>query len=303
MIALLGPTASGKTSLALELAEACSGEIISCDSMAVYRGLDIGTAKPTADDQARVPHHCIDCVDIDESYDVHHFVREAQAAWEAIERRGRLPILCGGTGLYARALLYRFAFRPSDPAIQAQVREGYEQHGTGVLIQELDSASPGLAARVGQNPRRLQRAVEVLRITGRPPEPQPPPAPLPDVSQVILIPNRALSAARIARRVDMMLESGWVEETEHLLRAGLREAPTARQALGYPLIMDFLDGKLESKDELRERLVIATRQYAKRQRTWFRKQHPGANLVELDAAYPLSDLQALLRSISARLRR
>ncbi|HAR64752.1 MAG TPA: tRNA (adenosine(37)-N6)-dimethylallyltransferase MiaA [Lentisphaeria bacterium] len=298
LLAILGPTASGKSALALELARRLNGEIISCDSMAVYRDLDIGTAKPSPTERAEIPHHCLDLVDITERYDVQRFQDDAESAICGVRKRGRVPILCGGTGLYARAVLYGFSFRPSDPEIQRQVRDQYEMQGPENLLRELEAADPERAAACRDNHRHLQRTVEVLRITGSVPQPEPDRAPRADATQFILIPTPEYSDLRIRQRVHAMLDAGWIEEAQGLIQAGLLTSPTARQALGYPLIGNYLAGSISSMSELSEKLTIATRRYAKRQRTWFRHQHPGAEILEFNE--PVS-LAVRLQSIADRI--
>lgn len=293
LLAILGPTGCGKSAVAMALARQLPAEIISCDSMQVYRGLDLGTAKPTPAEQAAVPHHLVDTCEITEPYDVKRFLHAAQAAWQDILARGRWPILCGGTGLYARALLYGYELRPTDPAVRAAVAAELATRGAPALLAELASADPVTAAQVTGNDRRLIRAVEVLRLTAAAPGARPAPAqriavPTLPFTQFVLLPDLELGRARIATRTAAMLAAGWVDEARALLAAGLLHTPTASQALGYATIGQFLatatPGAPPDHAALATALVTETCRYAKRQRTWFRHQHPGAQVLALGAA-------------------
>ena len=270
---LAGPTAAGKSAVALELAEHIGGEIISVDSMQVYRGLDIGTAKPSPDEQKRVPHHLIDVAGLDESFDAARFVFLANAAAAGIRSRGRVPIFCGGTGLYFKAFLEGLGGAPpSDPKIRAEL----ELTPLETLLTELEQRDPATFQKVDrQNPRRVIRALEVIRITGRPFSGQRAdwqagrPA-VPGHFIGLTRPAGELSD-RIRRRVDEMFANGLVAETEGLLQRGLAKNPTALQALGYRQVVEHLRGERPLAETI-ELVKIRTRQYAKRQLTWFRRQ-------------------------------
>ncbi|MGP8200449.1 MAG: tRNA (adenosine(37)-N6)-dimethylallyltransferase MiaA [Limisphaerales bacterium] len=270
---LAGPTAAGKSALAMELAERIGGEIISVDSMQVYRGLDIGTAKPSPAQRQRVPHHLIDVVGLDESFDAARFVTLAGAAVAGIRSRGRVPIFCGGTGLYFKAFLEGLGDAPpSDPKIRAEL----ESTPLKTLLTELQQRDPAMFDKVDrQNPRRVIRALEVIRITGRPYSEQRagwqagPPA-VPGRFIGLTRPAGELSD-RIRRRVDEMFAGGLVAETEALLQRGLGKNPTALQALGYRQVIEHLRGERPLAETI-ELVKIRTRQYAKRQLTWFRRQ-------------------------------
>ena len=270
---LTGPTASGKSAVALHLAERLNGEILSVDSMQVYRGLDIGTAKPTAAERQRVPHHLIDVVDLKGAFDAALFVRLATAAIEDIRGRNRVPILCGGTGLYFNAWLGGLGEAPpADPVLRATL----ETLPTAALLDELATRDPALFDEIDvENRRRLVRAVEVIRLTGKP-----------FSQQRAQWPDRAPGLAgrsfgierhpddlrrRIHRRVEEMFEAGWIEETRTALAAGLASNRTASQAIGYRFIAEHLSGqrtRLMTLDLIQTR----TRQFAKRQRTWMHGQ-------------------------------
>jgi tRNA dimethylallyltransferase len=273
-ILLAGPTAVGKSEVALALAEELGGEVVSVDSMQVYRGLDIGTAKPSARDRARVRHHLIDVVDVTEPFDVSRFVELAGLAVGEIRGRGRTPIFCGGTGLYFKAFLSGLGQSPaSEPGLRAQL----EATPSSELLRELAERDPETFARIDRhNRRRVLRAVEVIRLTGSPysalrAEWK---SPSDTVSGVVAI-GFSRSAedlrARIDQRVDKMFNEGLVAETEGLLKRGLRENRIALQALGYRQAVDYLDGKTSLSDTV-ALVKRRTRHYAKRQMTWFRKQ-------------------------------
>jgi len=270
---LAGPTAAGKSAVALELAERIGGEIISVDSMQVYRGLDIGTAKPSPARQKRVPHHLIDVAGLDESFDAARFVSLANAAAAGIRSRGRVPIFCGGTGLYFKAFLAGLGGAPpSDPKIRAEL----ELTPLETLLTELERRDPATFQKVDrQNPRRVIRALEVIRITGRPFSEQRADwqAGRPAVAGHFIGLTRPAGelAGRIRRRVDEMFANGLVAETGALLQRGLAKNPTALQALGYRQVVEHLRGE-RSLAETIELVKIRTRQYAKRQLTWFRRQ-------------------------------
>jgi tRNA dimethylallyltransferase len=270
---LAGPTAAGKSAVALELAEHIGGEIISVDSMQVYRGMDIGTAKPSPACQKRVPHHLIDVAGLDESFDAARFVSMAGVAVAAIRSRRRVPIFCGGTGLYFKAFQEGLGGAPpSDPIIRAEL----EATSLETLLTELERRDPAAFQKVDrQNPRRVIRALEVIRITGRPISEQRADwqAGRPAVPGHFIGLTRLAGelSDRIRQRVDEMFASGLVAETEALLQRGLAENPTALQALGYRQVVEHLRGERPLAETI-ELVKIRTRQYAKRQLTWFRRQ-------------------------------
>jgi len=272
---LAGPTAVGKSEIAVRLAEKLDGEIVSVDSMQVYRGLDIGTAKPSPAERARVPHHLVDVVDLGESFDAAQFLRLAHQAVADIQGRGRVPILCGGTGFYFKAFLEGLGQAP--PA-DAALRAALEATPLPELLRELAERDPATYERIDrQNPRRVIRAVEVIRLTGQPFSVQranwqsAPPAPRPAMLQFGLARPAADLQQRMDARVDAMFRRGWVAETEQLLKRGLAQNQTAQQALGYRQIIEHLHGE-RSLPETIQLVKIRTRQFAKRQMTWFRRQ-------------------------------
>jgi tRNA dimethylallyltransferase len=296
-IFLAGPTAVGKSEIALRLAEQIGGEIISADSMQVYRGLDIGTAKPSPAERARVPHHLIDVCELSEAFDAAQFIRHAQAAVANIQSRGHQPIFCGGTGLYFKAFLDGLG---EGPPADEKLRAELEATPFAALLQELRARDPAAYEKIDQqNPRRVIRAIEVIRLTGKP-----------FYGQraewkaegrrwetenffCFTRPGEELHQ-RINRRVDDMFQRGLVAETEQLLPRGLADNKFALQAIGYRQVVEHLRGE-RSLTETVERVKIRTRQFAKRQLTWFRRhghcawialspgETPEASLAKLSA--------------------
>lgn len=283
-IFLGGPTAVGKSEVALRLAERVDGEIITVDSMQVYRGLDIGTAKPNASERRRVPHHLIDVVDLTAQFDAAQFVKLAREAKEAIVGRNKTPIFCGGTGLYFKAYLEGLGQAPAaDPALRAEL----EQRPLAMLEAELKERDPVMFEHIDRlNRRRLIRALEVVLLSGQPYSKQ----------RAQWRGTRCQGAAdvnvsspqngglffglerraedlrqRIEDRVDRMFERGLVAETERLLSQGLDKNRTAQQAIGYKQVTEYMRGE-RSLAETKELVKVRTRQFAKRQRTWFRRQ-------------------------------
>jgi tRNA dimethylallyltransferase len=297
-IFIAGPTAVGKSEIALALAEQLGGEIISADSMQVYRGLDIGTAKPSPADRARVPHHLIDIYDLAESFDAAQFIRLAQKAVEEIQARGHVPVFCGGTGLYFKAFLSGLGEAPStNPELRAEL----EAASFEALLRELRERDPAAYEKIDkQNPRRVIRAVEVIRLTGKKfseqraewkstvHSPQ---------SEVFFCFTRqpADLHARINARVDAMFARGLVDETRGLLQHGLVENKTAMQAIGYRQVVEHLRGE-RSLEETIEQVKIRTRQFAKRQLTWFRRQLD-PEWMELKPDEPLEDAVRKIREM------
>ena len=270
---LAGPTAAGKSAVALALAERVGGEIISVDSMQVYRGLDIGTAKPGREELQRVRHHLIDVAGLEERFDAARFVRLAGAALAEIQSRGHVPIFCGGTGFYFKAFREGLGEAPAaDPALRA----GLEAEPLADLLAELEKSDPVTFQRMDrQNPRRVIRAVEVIRLTGRPFSEQRAAWQEPDGGEGGCFFGLTRPAGelreRMARRVEEMFARGLVAETEALRGRGLEQNPTAMQALGYRQVVEHLRGQ-RTLPETKELVKIRTRQFAKRQLTWFRRQ-------------------------------
>jgi tRNA dimethylallyltransferase len=285
ILLLAGPTAVGKSEVALLLAERIGGEIVSVDSMQVYRGLDIGTAKPSRAERTRVPHHLIDVLELTEPFDAAQFVRQARESLVQIEARGRVPLLCGGTGLYFKVFLEGLGEAPpGKPELRAEL----ERIPLPDLLRELSERDPVTYERIDRkNPRRVIRALEVIRLTGKPFSQQR--ASWDSTSRVVhdtyfcLGLRRAAADLhqRIGTRVDDMFRRGLVAETEALLKRGLAQNQTALQALGYRQVAEFLKG-MRSLPETIELVKIRTRQFAKRQMTWFRRQLP-LRWIEIEA--------------------
>ena len=308
-ICLMGPTAAGKTDLAVALTEKLPCDIISVDSALIYRGMDIGTAKPDADVLQKAPHRLIDILDPAESYSVAHFYQDALAEMKAISEAGRIPLLVGGTMMYYRILKDGIAALPSaDEGVREKIKQDAQEHGWAYVHEQLRLVDPESAARIRPgDPQRLQRALEVYRVTGRTmtqiwSEQQKqtgkagqadytedaagtktdsasdkntgagglPPAPFDFVNLAIGPAERAELHKRIAQRFQIMLDLGFVEEVEQFHRSErMRADMPSMRCVGYRQVWDYLDGKL-SQDEMQERGVIATRQLAKRQLTWLR---------------------------------
>ena len=278
VLCLMGPTAAGKTALAIALAEAGLGEIISVDSGMVFRGMDIGTAKPDAAELARAPHRLIDIRDPAEAYSAADFRRDALAHMADISARGKVPLLVGGTMLYFKVLRDGLATMPdADPVIRARLEAEAAEQGWPALHARLVKVDPLSAARLAPNDaQRLQRALEVWELTGKPLSQwhaeQPPPEPLPyDLHwHAIAPPDRAVLHERIARRFDQMLAGGFLDEVRQLrARGDLHLGLPSMRAVGYRQAWEHLDGAYD-RSELRLRGIYATRQLAKRQLTWLR---------------------------------
>jgi tRNA dimethylallyltransferase len=271
-VLIAGHTAVGKSEIALRLAGQLGGEIISVDSMQVYRGLDIGTAKPSPAECARVPHHLIDICDLTESFDTAQFTRLAHRAVAEIQSRGRVPILCGGTGLYFKAFLDGLSDAPS---ADAKLRTELEAAPLGKLLEELRERDPAAYEKIDRkNPRRVIRAVEVIRLTGKPlSEVQSSKSKVQSQKPEFFCVTRSSDdlRGRIDVRVDAMFARGLVDETRELLKHGLEQNKTAMQAIGYRQVVEHLRGERSLKETV-ELVKVRTRQFAKRQLTWFRAQ-------------------------------
>ena len=270
-IYIAGPTASGKSAAALLVAEQLNGEIISVDSMQVYRGMDIGTAKPTPQERARIPHHLINVAEPSEVFDAARFLKLARNAEAEIGARGRVPIFCGGTGLYFNTLVGGLG---ESPSASLELRAELEATPLPALLDELAKADPETFARIDRsNPRRVIRAVEVIRASGRPYSAQRSNWKESDRPGlwIGLARDRADLNRRINDRVESMFATGLVEETQELLEAGLEQNRTAMQAIGYRQVVEHLRGERDLRTTI-DLVKQKTRQYGKRQMTWFRRQ-------------------------------
>ena len=286
---MVGPTATGKSALALDLAErvqaigpAARAEIINADASLLYRGMDIGTAKPTPVERAYVLHHQVDVLSVRDRASVAAFQRSARGDIDAVESRGHLPIIVGGSGLYVRALTDDLDFPGTDPAVRARLSERAEREGASVLHAELSRVDPVAAERIeASNTRRIVRALEVIEITGRPFS-----ASLPryeDIAPTVHLAlrcQRALLDLRISARARAMFEGGLVEEAEALVAEGLREGETASRAIGYAQALAVIDGTM-SVPEAIAATALATRQLASRQIKWFRRD-PRVHWIDVD---------------------
>ncbi len=272
-MAVVGPTATGKSDLSLALAEALGGEVVNADSMQLYRGMDIGTAKLPIAERRGVPHHLLDIWDVTEPAAVAEYQELARAAIDDILSRGRVALLVGGSGLYVQAVLEQFSFPGTSPEVRSALESSLAEAGPAVLHERLRGLDPAAAeAILPSNGRRIVRALEVIELTGRPFTASLPTSPRPFYDSVRIGVDRETAAldARIARRVDLMWEQGLVEEVAGLLPRGLREGRTAGRALGYQQAIDQLDGVCTAS-VARERTTAATRRFVRRQRSWFRR--------------------------------
>ncbi len=293
---LVGPTASGKTAVAIEVAERVGAEILSLDSMAIYRGMDIGTAKPTAAEQARVPHHLIDLVQPHEAFSTGRYVEAAEAAIADVTARGRRPLFVGGTALYLKALTEGFFDGPSaDWALRERLEAEAAEHGTSALHERLRRVDPAAAARIHPNDlRRIVRAIEVYETTGAPISEQQAQfgSPSPDYECIVagLRRGRAELYERINRRVDAMFSAGLIEEVRGLLEDPRGISHAAAQFVGYAEIIAHLRGEM-TIEEAREKVKTRTRRFARRQLTWFRSMD-FIRWVDAAAGNAVADLAA-----------
>jgi len=276
-LALLGPTASGKSALAVRLAvhltaHSRPAEIVNADSMLVYRGMDIGTAKPTEEEREGIPHHLIDVLDIDQTATVADFQRLAREAITSCHDRGVVPIVVGGSALYLRAILDEFAFPGTDPAVRAELEAELSEQGSLAMYERLALLAPEAAAEMQpMNGRRIVRALEVIALTGsyRATLPEHRYA-LPGVVQVGLAIDRPEMDARIDARVDEMWAKGLVAEVAALAGRGLREGRTASRALGYQQVLAYLDGRCTEEQAAKD-TAAGTRRFARKQLGWWRR--------------------------------
>jgi tRNA dimethylallyltransferase len=277
-VLLVGPTATGKSSLAAALARrfVAAGkpaEIVNADSMLVYRGMDIGTAKPSELERAQIRHHMIDLMDVTQTMTVAEFQHLARFAIANCQARNVAPIVVGGSALYVRAIVDDFDFPGTDPTVRARLENELASEGAERMYQRLSDADPVAASRIlPGNTRRVVRALEVIELTGRSFSASLPAHRyrLPAVVQIGLAIDRASLDARIAARVDAMWAAGFVAEVRRLAAAGLRESLTASRALGYRQVLRFLNGEI-TEAQARDLTISATRKFARRQDSWFRK--------------------------------
>lgn len=278
-IAVIGPTGTGKSQLALELAERLGGEIVNADAMQQYRGMDIGTAKVPVAQRLGVPHFQLDVLDVTDTATVARYQQAAVADVEAIAARDAVPIIVGGSMLYVQSLLDDWAFPATDPAVRARWEERLAAIGVSALHAELARRDPDAASTIlPTDGRRIVRALEVVEVTGQPFAASAPVIgqhPRWDTAIVGLDCATEILDQRLARRTDTMFENGLVGEVRDLLRCGLRDGVTASRALGYAQVIDAIDagGAAADIDRARELTFIGTRRYVRRQRSWFRRDH------------------------------
>ncbi|MEU5716012.1 tRNA (adenosine(37)-N6)-dimethylallyltransferase MiaA [Streptomyces sp. NPDC020403] len=272
VIAVVGPTAAGKSDLGVFLAQRLGGEVVNADSMQLYRGMDIGTAKLTLAERGGVPHHLMDIWDVTEAASVAEYQRLARAEIDRLLAQGRTPVLVGGSGLYVKGAIDALEFPGTDPGVRARLEDELAEHGSGALHARLAAADPEAAGAIlASNGRRIVRALEVIEITGKPFT-----ANLPgdeavyDAVQIGVDVERPELDGRISARVDRMWEAGLVEEVRGLEALGLREGRTASRALGYQQVLSALAGEC-TQQEARAETVRATKRFARRQDSWFRR--------------------------------
>ncbi|URM89363.1 tRNA (adenosine(37)-N6)-dimethylallyltransferase MiaA [Streptomyces sp. MRC013] len=303
VIAVVGPTAAGKSDLGVHLARELGGEVVNADSMQLYRGMDIGTAKLTHEERGGIPHRLLDVWEVTETASVAEYQRLARAEIDRLLALGRTPVLVGGSGLYVRGAIDALEFPGTDPAVRARLEAELEEYGPGALHARLAAADPAAArAILPGNGRRVVRALEVIEITGRPFTANlPGPDSVYDTIQIGVDVERPELDARIAARVDRMWEAGLVDEVRALEERGLREGRTASRALGYQQVLAALAGECTER-EARDETVRATKRFARRQDSWFRRD-PRVHWLSGAAAdrgeLPLRALTFVERAVTA----
>jgi tRNA dimethylallyltransferase len=293
VVTVVGPTAAGKSALSIALARELGGEVVNADSMQLYRGMDIGTAKLSVAERDGVPHHLLDIWDVVVPAAVAEYQALARAAIDDIAARGRVPLLVGGSGLYIRSVLEEFEFPGTDPAVRARLEAELAAGGPAPLFARLGERDPVAAARIlPSNGRRIVRALEVIELTGQPfTAALPDPKPYYESVQIGIDRDAAGLDERIERRVGQMWAAGLLDEVRALDAAGIRDGRTASRALGYQQALAELDGELTG-EQARADTVRGTRRFVRRQRSWFRRD---PNITWLDGASPtlLADALAL----------
>ncbi|MFF0814084.1 tRNA (adenosine(37)-N6)-dimethylallyltransferase MiaA [Rhodococcus sp. NPDC003318] len=284
-VAVVGPTATGKSDLGLDLAQRLGGEIVNIDAMQLYRGMDIGTAKLPVDQRRGIPHHQLDVLDVTETATVARYQQSARADVDAVRERGAVPVIVGGSMMYVQSLLDDWEFPATDPQVRAKWEAVLAERGVAGVHEELRRADPEAAATIlPTDGRRMVRALEVVELTGRPFAASAPTIGEPRWGTVILGVDRDTAELdeRIELRTRLMFDHGLVDEVEGLVAVGLRDGVTAPRAIGYAQVLAALDGVYDL-DEARERTLIGTRRYVRRQRSWFRRD---GRVHWLDASRP-----------------
>ena len=274
LIIICGPTATGKSDLALEVAEKIDGEIINADSMQLYKGMDIGTAKLAEVERRGIPHHLLDILSVNQDASVAAYQELARSAIEDIQGRDKTAIVVGGTGLYIKSIIDEMNFPETDPELRAKLESEAELLGAAELYSRLRLLDPEAAAAIEPaNTRRIIRALEVIEVTGKPYSanlPSDTSLRFPDAVHIGLAMERASLAPRIETRVHRMFDQGLVGEVERLIGEGLLEGTTAQRAIGYAQVISMINGEM-SKEQATEETIVATRQYVRRQETWFKR--------------------------------
>jgi tRNA dimethylallyltransferase len=298
-LAIIGPTGTGKSALALAVAESLGGEIVNADAMQLYRGMDIGTAKLPVADRRGIPHHQLDVLDVAETANVARYQRDAAADVERIAAAGAVPVIVGGSMMYIQSLLDEWAFPATDPVVRARWEQRLAEIGVGELHRELTKVDAAAAASIlATDGRRIVRALEVVELTGEPFAASAPTigAPRWDTAIVGLDWDTAVLDDRLALRTDTMFDVGLVDEVRSLLDRGLRDGVTASRALGYAQVIDDLDGGGDGS-AARQPTFVGTRRYVRRQRSWFHRDH---RIIWLDgaAADTVADTVRVWRHVS-----
>ena len=289
LIVICGATATGKSDLAVALAQQIDAEIINADSMQLYKGMDIGTAKITVQERKAIPHHLLDLLEVTEDANVAWYQQQARDTIAEIHDRGKNAVIVGGTGLYIKAILDELNFPDTDPVVRAELELEFATKGIAPLFERLERLDPAAALAIDKaNSRRVIRALEVIKITGKPFTanlPREESSRYPNAQQFGLVMDRDALSAKISTRVDRMWEQGFVGEAEKLIAAGITNGVTAQRALGYAQVIAQIEGKV-SEEEAKEETKRATRQYARRQETWFSRDEritwisPAQNALE-----------------------
>jgi tRNA dimethylallyltransferase len=294
VIAVVGPTATGKSALAVALAQQLGGEVINADSMQLYRGMDVGTAKLTPAERDGVPHHLLDIWDVTQTASVADYQQRGRACIDDLLARDITPVLVGGSGLYIRAVLDQIEFPGTDPVVRADLEADLASLGSRRLHERLSAVDPAAAQAIApENGRKIVRALEVIALTGQPFTAALPAydAPVYDAMQIGLdLPTPALDT-RISQRVEVMLGNGFVEEVRGLEAVGLRDGVTASRALGYAQILGWIDGRLTIAQAIAE-TAQTTRRFVRRQRSWFRRD---PRIRWIDPATSIGDVLAAAR--------
>jgi tRNA dimethylallyltransferase len=296
VVAVVGPTATGKSTLAVALAHVVGGEVVNADSMQLYQGMDIGTAKPTASERGGVPHHMLDLWHVTRAASVAEYQRSARSCLDDLLAAGITPIVVGGSGLYVRAALDRLEFPGTDPVLRAELEAELERRGPAELHARLNAVDPAAAAAIlSSNGRRIVRALEVVALTGRPFS-----ATLPSYDAAYDVVTIGLDVAdaeldvRVRRRAEAMFAAGLLDEVRGLERIGLRHGRTARSALGYRQCLAVLDGAMTEREAL-ETTIRLTCRFVRRQRSWFRRD-PRITWLDASTANVTDALDRLARS-------